>query len=73
MYLFSLNEVTRGLITSRPSKTCKTPYVADIVIDGDDTTEELCHSPSLGCCGEKAATWGASCIVFHVGIATWGA
>ena len=51
MYLFSLNEVTRGLITSRPSKTCKTPYVADIVIDGDDTSEELCHSPSLGCCG----------------------
>lgn len=51
MYLFSLNGVTRGLITSRPSKTCKTPYVADIVIDGDDTTEELCHSPSLGCCG----------------------
>ena len=38
MYLFSLNGVTRGLITSRPSKTCKTPYVADIVIDGDDTT-----------------------------------
>ena len=33
MYLFSLNGVTRGLITSRPSKTCKTPYVADIVID----------------------------------------
>lgn len=51
MYLFSLNGVTRGLITSRPSKTCKTPYVADIVIDGDDTSEELCHSPSLGCCG----------------------
>ena len=58
MYLFSLNGVTRGLITSRPSKTCKTPYVADIVIDGDDTTEELCHSPSLGCCGlaEKGKT-----------------
>ena len=51
MYLFSLNGVSRGLITSRPSKTCKTPYVADIVIDGDDTSEELCHSPSLGCCG----------------------
>lgn len=58
MYLFSLNGVTRGLITSRPSKTCKTPYVADIVIDGDDTSEELCHSPSLGCCGlaEKGKT-----------------
>lgn len=58
MYLFSLNGVTRGLITSRPSKTCKTPYVADIIIDGDDTTEELCHSPSLGCCGlaEKGKT-----------------
>ena len=58
MYLFSLNGVTRGLITSRPSKTCKTPYVADIIIDGDETTEELCHSPSLGCCGlaEKGKT-----------------
>ena len=58
MYLFSLNSVTSGLITSRPSKTCKTPYVADIIIDGDETTEELCHSPSLGCCGlaEKGKT-----------------
>lgn len=58
MYLFSLNGVTQGLITSRPSKTCKTPYVADIVIAGDDSKEELCHSPSLGCCGlaEKGKT-----------------
>lgn len=58
MYLFSLNGVTQGLITSRPSKTCKTPYVADIVIAGDESKEELCHSPSLGCCGlaEKGKT-----------------
>ena len=51
MFLFSLNGVKCGLITSRPSKACKTPYVADILIDGDNTTEELCHSPSLWCCG----------------------
>lgn len=52
MYLFSLSGVKRGLITSRPSKTCKTPYVADVILDGEEKeVEELCHSPSLGCCG----------------------
>jgi len=52
MYLFSLTGVKRGLITSRPSKRCKTPYVADVILDGEEKeVEELCHSPSLGCCG----------------------
>lgn len=51
MYLLSLTGVKRGLITSRPSKVCKTPYVADVILDGRDIDEELCHSPSLGCCG----------------------
>jgi DNA-binding sugar fermentation-stimulating protein len=50
MYLFSLSGVKEGLITSRPSKVCKTPYVADIKIE-ENEEEDLCHSPSLGCCG----------------------
>ena len=35
-------------IVKRPSAKCKTPYVADIIIDN---SESLAHSPSLGCCG----------------------
>ena len=57
--LVDLKEVCRGEIVNRPSKKCKTPYVADVRIemgqdqdqDQDEVQEILGHSPSLGCCG----------------------
>ena len=57
--LVDLKEVCRGEIVNRPSKKCKTPYVADVRIemgqdqdqDQDEVKEILGHSPSLGCCG----------------------
>ena len=35
-------------VVKRPSKICKSPYMADIIIDDN---EYLAHSPSLGCSG----------------------
>ena len=49
--LVDLKEVCRGEIVNRPSKKCKTPYVADVRIEMDQDQEILGHSPSLGCCG----------------------
>lgn len=57
MKLYDLENPIEGLIIKRPSKLCKTPYVADVVLE-NETTEILGHSPSLGCCGlaDKEAT-----------------
>ena len=38
----------KALVLSRPSKKIKSPYLADIEIDGK---EILCHTAALGCCG----------------------
>jgi len=42
-------------IIKRPSAICKTPYVADILIQN---TPYLAHTPALGCCGlsDKGST-----------------
>ena len=48
MTLLKLNDVCIGEIVKRPSKTIKSPYVADVMIDEQ---EFLGHTPSLGCCG----------------------
>ena len=45
-----LENVVRARVVSRPSKVVKSPYMADIMVDGGHT-EELCHSPALGCAG----------------------
>ena len=39
----------KGTIIKRPSKHCKSPYVADVLLDNGE--EVIAHSPSLGCCG----------------------
>lgn len=39
----------RGTILKRPSKQCKSPYVADVLLDTGE--EVVAHAPSLGCCG----------------------
>lgn len=56
MKLIQLNGLIEGSVVKRPSKSIKSPYVADVLcIDG---TEALAHTASLGCCGlaESGAT-----------------
>ena len=47
--LHSIDLVQNGFIISRPSKTCKSPYVADVELANNEIT--MVHTPSLGCCG----------------------
>jgi len=58
--LHELYNVQQANIIARPSKTCKTPYVADAVLDGHlpSASDIMVHTPSLGCCGlvEKGST-----------------
>jgi len=49
MELFCLPKpLQRATVLARPSKKIKSPYLADIEIDGK---EILCHTAALGCCG----------------------
>ena len=52
-FLYSLGNLTHGIVINRPSKTCKTPYVADVEIIDENREKKiiLAHAPSLGCCG----------------------
>ena len=60
--LHQLEESSLCSLEARPSKICKSPYVADGLVDTCKETETraLIHTPSLGCCGlvEKG-----SCVV----------
>lgn len=47
--LYKFDALYEGVVAKRPSKSCKTPYVADVVIESNENI--LGHSPSLGCCG----------------------
>jgi len=47
--LHKLNDLILVKVISRPSKVCKTPYVADIELE--DGTIVQAHCASLGCCG----------------------
>lgn len=53
--IYTLPKLYKGLVLSRPSKICKSPYLADVKIydDLDNIIEEnvMAHSPALGCCG----------------------
>ena len=49
MLLLKLNDLIKVKIISRPSKVCKTPYVADIELPDGSIVQA--HSASLGCCG----------------------
>lgn len=46
--LLKLDNLVTGYIEKRPSKICKTPYVADVTYDDNNY---LGHTPALGCCG----------------------
>lgn len=48
--LFQLAPLKKAVIVHRPSKTCQSPYVADIILEGNNEPI-LAHSPSLGCSG----------------------
>tara|TARA_A100001015_G_scaffold265301_1_gene313547 strand:+ start:540 stop:1265 length:726 start_codon:yes stop_codon:yes gene_type:complete len=43
--LFEYVNAFDAICTSRPSKTCKSPYVADVIIE---ESTELVHAPALG-------------------------
>jgi DNA-binding sugar fermentation-stimulating protein len=47
--LYHLNNLEKVKIVARPSKICKTPYVADIELEDGSIVQA--HSASLGCCG----------------------
>ena len=52
--LYQIPEPVKGIIVNRPSQHCKTPYMADAIINspgGETAREILAHTPSLGCCG----------------------
>ena len=57
MNLLNIGETNCAKVVKRPSKNCKTPYVADIILNTEDVniedvnTEFLGHTPCLGCCG----------------------
>lgn len=46
--LYQLTDLEEAVVVARPSKTIKSPYVADVLIAGLNT---LAHTPALGCCG----------------------
>ena len=45
MCLYKYNNTITAICTARPSKSCKSPYVADIIVEGDTY---LAHTPALG-------------------------
>jgi DNA-binding sugar fermentation-stimulating protein len=53
--IYTLPKTYKALILSRPSKICKSPYLADIKVfdEHENIIEEnvMAHSPALGCCG----------------------
>ena len=49
--LHKLNDLVLAKVISRPSKYCKTPYVADIELEDGNGTIVQAHCASLGCCG----------------------
>ena len=52
MFLYKFDKVYPATVVKRPSKICKTPYVADITLqDGEANEEYMAHSACLGCCG----------------------
>jgi DNA-binding sugar fermentation-stimulating protein len=54
-HVYSLPKLYKALVLARPSKICKSPYLADIQVYDDEynVIEEnvMAHSPALGCCG----------------------
>jgi len=47
--LYTLPQLFKATVVHRPSKTIKSPYVADILLE--DGSVALCHTPGLSCSG----------------------
>lgn len=60
--LHTLPDLYRATVLARPSRSIKSPYLADVQLE--DGTLALCHSPSLGCMGLISA--GATILVAKV-------
>lgn len=56
MKVLSIGELVSGEVIKRPAATCKTPYVADVVLENGENV--LAHTAALGCCGlaDKSAS-----------------
>lgn len=50
MQLIKIDGLIEASVIKRPSKTIKTPYVADVTLD-NSSEEFLAHTAALGCCG----------------------
>ena len=50
MFLYQVPNVSSATVIKRPSKTCKTPYVADVQLENDEATH-MAHTACLGCGG----------------------
>jgi sugar fermentation stimulation protein A len=48
--LYQLDNLLEATVVARPSKSIKSPYVADIIVSSTGETA-LAHTPALGCCG----------------------
>jgi DNA-binding sugar fermentation-stimulating protein len=53
--IYSIEKLYKAIVINRPSKVCKSPYLADVVVYNDEEKiiEEsvMAHTPALGCCG----------------------
>lgn len=53
--IFTLPQLYKAIVLARPSKICKSPYLADLKVfdQSNNVIEEnvMAHSPALGCCG----------------------
>jgi DNA-binding sugar fermentation-stimulating protein len=51
MEIFKIDKVYTTIVTNRPSKINKSPYLVDIIDPVNKSKIVLCHTPSLGMCG----------------------
>lgn len=59
--IMNIGKLYKGLIIKRPSASCRSPYVADVMIENEQEDLEeinekenhqiIAHAPALGCCG----------------------
>jgi DNA-binding sugar fermentation-stimulating protein len=48
--IYLLPQLFEAVVLARPSKVCKSPYLADIMVNGGEENV-MAHTPALGCCG----------------------
>jgi len=72
MLIYTLPQLYKAIVINRPSKTCKSPYIADIKVFQQKTINDkkflvrsdecMAHSPSLGCAGLISSESHVYCI-----------